>query len=73
VLIGDASTQLAVQVDGAVAKPMGLIAFRPAGDQYFMRLSFSITESDDTRRGAITREPSAPQRLRLVIGAAASG
>ncbi len=73
VLIGDASTQLAVEVDGAVAKPMGLIAFRPAGDQYFMRLSFSITESDDTRRGAVTREPTAPQRLRLVIGAAAGG
>ncbi|MDQ6607896.1 MAG: glycoside hydrolase family 57 [Actinomycetota bacterium] len=72
VLLGDARTQLRIEVDAAVAKPMGLIAFRPAGDQYFMRLSFSITESDDTRRGAIARDPDAPQRLRLIIGATSS-
>ncbi len=70
VLLGDAYRQLQVNVDQSVARPLGLIAFRPERERYFLRLSFSITESDDTRRGGIPRDPSAPQRLRVVIRAA---
>ncbi|HST56579.1 MAG TPA: hypothetical protein VLJ42_11905 [Solirubrobacteraceae bacterium] len=40
------------------------------GERWFLRLSFSLTESDETRRGAIARERSAPQQARLRISAA---
>jgi hypothetical protein len=70
VALGDAQRHLLVTVDRAVAAPLGLITYRPFADDYFLRLALSLTEHDDTRRGAIPRAPAAPQRLRLRIAAA---
>jgi hypothetical protein len=67
VLIGDAERTLRVEVDQACARLLGLVTWTPAGERWLLRLSFSLTESDDTRRGAIPRDPAAPQRARLRI------
>jgi Glycosyl hydrolase family 57 len=69
VLIGDARRTIRVEVDQACARLLGLVAWTPAGERWFLRLSFSLSESDDTRRGAIPRDPAAPQRARLRISA----
>jgi hypothetical protein len=70
VLLGDAERHVRVEVDTAVASPLGLITYRPAGDSFFLRLALSLLEHDDTRRGPIARSPQRPQRLRTRIGAA---
>jgi hypothetical protein len=67
VLIGDARRTIRVEVDQACARLLGLVAWTPAGERWLLRLCFSLTESDDTRRGAIPRDPAAPQRARLRI------
>jgi hypothetical protein len=69
VLLGDAERHLRVEVDTALAAPLGLIAYRPAGDSFFLRLTLSLVEHDDTRRGPIARAAHRPQRLRTRIGA----
>ncbi len=69
VLLGDARRTIRVEVDQACAKPLALLRLAPSGDRYLFRLMFSLTESDDTRRGPIARAPDDPQRLRISIGA----
>lgn len=69
VLLGDARRTIRVEVDQAYGKPLALLRLAPAGDRYLFRLTFSLTESDDTRRGPIARAPDDPQRLRISIGA----
>ncbi len=69
VLLGDARRTIRVEVDQAYGKPLALLRLAPAGDRYLFRLMFSLTESDDTRRGPIARAPDDPQRLRISIGA----
>jgi hypothetical protein len=69
VLIGDAEHMLRVEVDQGCARLLGLVSWTPAGERWLLRLSFSLTESDDTRRGAIPRDPACPQRARLRIRA----
>ncbi len=68
-LIADRRKQLQIEVDHAVARPMGLIEYHPAPVRFFLQASFSLTESDETRRGAIPRSPDRPQRARLRISA----
>jgi hypothetical protein len=69
-LLGDARTQVRVEVDEGVARPLGLVVYHPAPARFFLQSSFSLTESDETRRGAIARAPERPQRARLRISAA---
>ena len=64
-LIGDAQRHIRIEIDQALAKPLGLVTFQPAGEHYFLRCAFSLTESDETRRGGIPREADAPQRARI--------
>lgn len=73
VLIGDAERTIRVEVDQACARLLGLVTWTPAGESWLLRLSFSLTESDDTRRGAIPRDLDAPQRVRMRIGAEPTG
>jgi Glycosyl hydrolase family 57 len=68
-LLGDATRAIRVEVDQNLARPLGLLAWRPGTERWFLRLCFALTESDDTRRGAIPREPGEPQRMRLRISA----
>lgn len=70
--IGDASRHLVVEVDRTVAAPLGLVTYRPVRDSFFLRLILALAEHDDTRRGAIPRDPADPQRLRLRIRATAT-
>jgi hypothetical protein len=70
VLLGDAERHVRVEVDASVATPLGLVAYQPAGDRFFLRVSLSLLEHDDTRRGAIARADDAPQRLRMRISGA---
>jgi hypothetical protein len=67
VLLGDARRTIRVEVDQACARPLGLVGWVPAGDRWFLRLGFSLTESDETRRGGIPCDPARPQRMRLRI------
>ncbi len=69
VLLGDAERTIRVEVDQACARLLGLLSWTPAGERWLLRLSFALTESDDTRRGPIPRDPEAPQRARLRISA----
>jgi hypothetical protein len=69
VLIGDAERTIRVEIDQACARPLGLVSFTPAGERWLLRLAFSLSESDDTRRGPIPRDSTAPQRARLRIRA----
>ncbi len=69
-LLGDARRTIRVEVDLACAKPLGLISWVPGRERWFLRLCFALTESDDTRRGPIPRDPQRhPQRVRLRISA----
>lgn len=68
-LVGDRHKHARVTVDQAVARPLGLITYRPARQRFFLQASFSLTESDETRRGPIHRSSEAPQRARLRYGA----
>jgi hypothetical protein len=69
VLLGDAERHVRVTVDTDVAAPLGLITYQPVGDRFFLRLTLSLVEHDDTRRGPIARSEHAPQRLRTRISA----
>jgi hypothetical protein len=69
VLIGDAERTIRVEIDQTCSLPLGLVSFRPAGERWLLRLAFSLSESDDTRRGPIPRDPEAPQRARMRIRA----
>jgi hypothetical protein len=64
-LLGDERTQVRVELDQEIARPLGLISYRPGPARFFLRASFSLTESDETRRGPIPRSPDRPQRARL--------
>jgi hypothetical protein len=64
-LVGDARTHVKVEVDQSVTRPLALIAYRPAGERFFLRCVFSLTESDETRRGPIPRPVDKPQRARV--------
>jgi hypothetical protein len=68
--LGDRHKHVRVRIDHAVARPLGLITYRPAPRRFFLQASFSLTESDDTRRGAIPRSPERPQRARIAFAAA---
>ena len=70
-LLGDASRHVRAEIDQQLARPLGLVTFQPAGERYFLRCAFSLTESDETRRGAIPREADAPQRARIRYSARA--
>ena len=63
--VGDARRHVRAEIDQSVACPLGLVTFQPAGERYFLRCAFSLTESDETRRGGIPREADAPQRARI--------
>lgn len=69
VLLGDAQRALRVEVDQACARPLGLVSWVPGAERWLLRLCFALTESDETRRGAIPRAPGEPQRVRLRISA----
>jgi hypothetical protein len=69
VLLGDAERAIRVEVDQALARPLGLVSWIPGAERWLLRLSFALTESDETRRGGILRDPEAPQRMRLRISA----
>ncbi|HXA54942.1 MAG TPA: hypothetical protein VNV37_08730, partial [Solirubrobacteraceae bacterium] len=74
VLVGDAERALRVEIDQACARALGLVSFTPGAERWLLRLCFTLTESDDTRRGAIARDPEqAPQRMRLRISAHRTG
>jgi Glycosyl hydrolase family 57 len=64
-LLGDHRRHMRVEIDQEVARPLGLIEYHPAPSRFFLQASFSLTESDETRRGAIPRPPDRPQRARL--------
>ena len=70
-LVGDARHHVRAEIDQRLARPLGLVTFQPAGERYFLRCAFSLTESDETRRGAIPRDPDAPQRARIRFSARA--
>ena len=67
VLLGDAERHVRVEVDADVAAPLGLITYQPVDGRFFMRLTLSLVEHDDTRRGAIARPAEQPQRLRVRV------
>jgi hypothetical protein len=69
VLLGDAERVVRVEVDQARARPLALLSWTPGPERWLLRLCFALTESDETRRGPIRREPDAPQRMRLRISA----
>jgi hypothetical protein len=69
VRLGDAKREVRVEVDQALAQPLALVSWTPGSERWLLRLCFALTESDETRRGAIRREPDAPQRMRLRISA----
>jgi hypothetical protein len=69
VLLGDAERTIRVEVDQECARPLGLISWMGGAERWFLRLCFALTESDETRRGPISRDPAAPQRMRMRIRA----
>ncbi len=70
-LVGDAQHHVRAEIDQSLARPLGLVTFQPAGERYFLRCAFSLTESDETRRGGIPRDVDAPQRARIRFSARA--
>ncbi len=69
VLLGDARRTIRIEVDQSCARPLGLVSWVPGEERWFLRVCFALTESDDTRRGAIPRNSGEPQRVRLRISA----
>jgi hypothetical protein len=69
VLLGDAARAIRVEVDQAAARPLALLRWTPGREHWLLRLCLTLSESDETRRGAILRAPDAPQRMRLRIAA----
>jgi hypothetical protein len=72
VLLGDATRAIRVEVDQALARPLGLLTWVPGSRRWLLRLCFALAESDETRRGPIPRAPESPQRMRLRIHALGS-
>jgi hypothetical protein len=72
-VLGDSRIEVRVNGHWAVARPLGMIVYHPAPARFFLQSSFSLTESDETRRGAIPRSAERPQRARLRISAHAAG
>lgn len=68
-LLGDARRTVRMDVDLEVCTPLGLVGLTHVGDRFFFRAALSITEADDTRRGAIPRAQDDPQRIRVVLSA----
>ena len=69
VLLGDVERAIRVELDQGYARALGLISWTPTPDSWFLRLSFALAESDETRREGIGRPPDAPQRMRMRIRA----
>ena len=69
-LLGDRTRMVRVEIDQAVCKPLAIIGYTPVGERPFFRAALSITEGDDTRRGAIVRSAEDPQRIRVTLSAA---
>jgi len=69
VLVGDAERTVVVRVDLACARPLALVSWTPSCGRWLLRLCFTLSESDETRRGEIPRDPEDPQRMRLRIAA----
>jgi hypothetical protein len=69
VMLGDAERAIRVEIDQTCARPLGLVSWTPGAERWLLRLAFTLTESDETRRGGIPRDPDAPQRMRLRISA----
>jgi len=69
-LLGDRRRVVRVEVDLAVCKPLAIVGYTPVGERPFFRAALSITEGDDTRRGAIVRSAGDPQRIRVTLSAA---
>jgi hypothetical protein len=69
VMVGDAERTIRVEVDQACARPMALVSWTPSGERWLLRLCFTLTESDDTRRGQIPRSADRPQRMLVRISA----
>jgi hypothetical protein len=67
VLLGDAERTIRVELDQGCARALGLISWTPGPERWLLRLSFALTESDETRRGAIPRAPETPQGMRMRI------
>jgi hypothetical protein len=70
VLVGDAERAIRVEVDQACSRPLALVSWRPSAEHWLLRVCFTLTESDETRRGEIARAADAPQRMRMRISAA---
>ena len=68
-LVGDTQRVVRAEIEQRLACPLGLVTFQPVGNLFFLRCSFSLTESDETRRGGITRAADAPQRARIRFSA----
>jgi hypothetical protein len=69
VLLGDAVRTIRVEVDQTCARPLALVSWTPAPERWLLRLCLALSESDETRRGGIAREPDSPQRLLLRLSA----
>ncbi len=69
-LLGDRSRAVRMDIDQAVCKPLAIVGYTPIGDRPFFRAALSVTEADDTRRGAIVRSAKDPQRIRVTLSAA---
>jgi hypothetical protein len=67
--LGDATAAVSVRLDRRLATPLSLISFRPSRRGYLYRACFSLTETDDTRRGPILRSPETPQRFAMSLAA----
>jgi hypothetical protein len=67
VLLGDAKRTIRVELDQGCARALGLISWTPGPERWLLRLSFALTESDETRRGAIPRAPETLQGMRMRI------
>jgi hypothetical protein len=73
VLLGDAKRTIRVEIDQACTRALGLVRWTPGPERWLLRLCFALTESDETRRGAICRDLDEPQRMRMRIIAERTG
>ena len=67
VLLGDAERTIRVELDQARARALALMSWTPGPERWLLRLSFALTESDETRRGGIPRASEVPQGMRMRI------
>lgn len=68
-LLGDAERAIRVEVDQACARPLALVSWKRGAERWLLRICLTLVESDETRRGEISRDPDAPQRMRMRISA----